>query len=89
MAGTRLYYPAWAQLKTNPNIPLKIAAPDRHHARIIKAITKEKWLDSVYKLELSSEGKYAILKSERDKNLITFTLRISIGYEDLGFKPNV
>lgn len=89
MEGNRLYYPAWHQLKTNPTEPLKIAAPKRSHARIIKAITKEKWLDVTYKLQLSQEGKYAILRSKCDHNMITFTLRISVGLDDLGFKTNV
>lgn len=83
----RLYQPAWNQLKNNPTEPLKIAAPKKFHARIIKAITKEKDMDVAYKLVMYEAGKRVRLRTHSDHNLLTFTLTFTVGFEDLGFTP--
>jgi len=64
----RTYEPIWNALKTPLDYTASIAADPALHARIIKAVIKEKYMDKgwallqledgkKYKLEYSSEGK--------------------------------
>lgn len=46
----RLYEPIWIKLKAEGIASL--TANRRLHARIIKAVIKEKWLDTGYKLQI-------------------------------------
>lgn len=70
----RRYQAIWNQLKKHK--VAKVVAPANLHARIIKAVKKEKWLDTGFKL-ISSELDitYQLAHSiNEDKTVITFTL---------------
>ncbi len=66
----RLYAPIWAQLKERGEV--SITANRALHPRIIKAVTKETWLDIVYKLQISPQ--HATLRHMRKGSVITFRL---------------
>ena len=66
----RKYEPIWIKLKKEGSA--SIAAHPLLHARIIKAVTKEKWKDDGYKLEILPY--FTILTNERRGSMITFTL---------------
>jgi len=70
----RTYEPIWIQLKSAGKV--RIAAPPALHKRIIKAVTKEKWLDMGWKLELDEAGrKLPTLEYKREDKFIVFTLK--------------
>lgn len=73
----RLYEPAWNRLKNNPSEKLVISAHKSLHRRIFKAIQKEKHQDTVYHLELESEGKKSTLGKTSDGNALVITLAIT------------
>ena len=72
----RKYQPAWNQLKNNPSQPLVISAHRNYHPRIYKAIIKEKWMDTVYHVELDFKGYKAKLTSKSSGDLLTVTLTL-------------
>ena len=74
----RKYQPAWEQLKQTGKVVIN--ANPRLHARIRKAITKEKYYDTGYKLEWLDikASEYPVLEvqvSKEDSNVLIFTLR--------------
>ena len=71
-----MYQSAWAQLKRDPSKPLIISANKHFHRRIYKAVIKEKWLDSVFHLDLSFEGLSSKLTKKSDGDILTITLKI-------------
>ena len=73
----RKYQPVWEQIKTSGICEL--SAHRLHHPRIIKAVTKEKDMDILYKLENSelSPPLVALMRSYRKGSIITFTLTLS------------
>lgn len=74
----RMYTPAWQALKLKG--VLVIAAHPKQHARIYKAIQKEKWMDTVFHLEqLDKEIKTVMARSSKGSALtITLSYRPSI-----------
>jgi len=79
----RLYQPAWNQLKANPAKSLRIAAPNKHHRRIFKAIKKEKWMDTVYALLLLENAQTARLHHRSEAGLLEITLTVSLGIDEV------
>lgn len=69
----RTYEPAWHSLKQN--LELRIAAEPAVHARIVKAVIKEKNIDLVYKLQLDEECKRAILTWNKQNKMLIFKLK--------------
>jgi len=67
----RQYEPVWIKLKKD--LRVSITAHRSLHKRIIKAVTKEKWLDDGYKLEIFP--KHAVMYHSRKGSVITFILQ--------------
>jgi hypothetical protein len=70
----RQYETIWNRLKQDQRV--SVTSPRHYHARIIKAVKKEKWKDLVHKLLLSEQDQYARLVLARSGPVITFTLQI-------------
>jgi hypothetical protein len=79
----RMYEPAWIRLKSNPELPLIISAHARFHARIFKAIQKEKWKDTVYHLAQDSRGYTTKLSRESKGDVLTIRLEVIPNLENL------
>lgn len=82
----RMYEAAWNKLKTDKE--LRIRAHPKLHARIRKAIGKEKYYDVAYKLECSElQGeKYPVLEVSIDPendHILVFTLKREITLKEL------
>lgn len=69
----REYEPIWIALKQHGKVSL--TANRLLHPRIIKAVTKEKWQDLAFKLDI--EPKIAILSHHANHSILTFVLDIS------------
>lgn len=75
----RQYEPIWHKLK---NLPLheasktgvSVTANRALHARIVKAVTKEKWKDLAYKASISPLT--TILTYKRNNAILTFYLHV-------------
>lgn len=85
MSAPRFYSPIWEKLKQMPpseasTIGVSITANRLLHARIIKAVIKEKWMDIGFKLQL--EDKKAKLSYKTKHAVITFYLTYTLGKED-------
>jgi hypothetical protein len=82
----RKYYPAWVKLKRDKVI--KIAAHPAFHARILKAVIKEKDMDVMYKYEMSEACRRAVISYTKNASELTIKLNISvdtsIGIADFG-----
>lgn len=78
MDSPRYYSPVWTKLKQNKTV--SITAPRLLHKRIVKAVTKEKWMDVGYKLEI--EPRVATLSHSRNNSILTFYLTFSLVAED-------
>jgi hypothetical protein len=70
----RQYQPIWEQIKAT--LSCDISAHRAHHLRIIKAVVKEKDMDTLYKLERSESYTRAILTSKRVGAVIHFKLTL-------------
>jgi hypothetical protein len=77
----RQYQGIWIRLKQKGTISL--SADRRLHPRIIKAVTKEKYNDVVYKYELGENAQAAKLSHRSEGAKLTFTLTKTIGLSDL------
>jgi hypothetical protein len=74
----REYEPIWIKLKQTKQVSL--TANRALHARIIKAVKKEKWKDVGYKLEI--EPRIATLSHATKGSIITFFLTHTLTSED-------
>ena len=72
------YTPIWNALKASDKVPkqVSITANRLLHPRIIKAVTKRKWLDLGYKLQI--EPRHSILTHTCNGSTITFFLTFYI-----------
>lgn len=76
----RQYQPIWSKLKSLPlkdakTIGVSVTANRRLHPRIIKAVTKEKWLDIAYKIQMDP---YVVRMTHYSKGaILTFYLELS------------
>lgn len=75
--STRQYYPIWHALKSLSRKDaetkgISITANRLMHPRIIKAVTKEKWMDLGFKITL--DPTYTILSHTRNNAILTFYL---------------
>jgi hypothetical protein len=76
----RKYYPIWSKLKQHGTA--SIAAHPLLHARIIKAVTKEKWMDTSFKLQVLPY--YFAMTYEVKGNMITFKLTKFLSSQAIG-----
>lgn len=71
---SRLYQPAWNTIKLNGSI--RLSAEAHLHARIYKAIRKEKDMDTVYKYEMAERGDAGWLSSSSKGTVLTIVLTV-------------
>ena len=78
----RIYQPIWETLKKNH--VCKLAAAPELHKRIKKAVIKEKYNDTAFKVECEVRGIFLELHIESKQGMLTFRLiRSKIGIGDL------
>lgn len=68
----RKYQPIWETLKAHRSCT--ITAPKHMHARIIKAVIKEKDSDTLYKFQHAEEFSRKVIQKEVTGSTITFKL---------------
>lgn len=77
----RKYYPIWQKLKTKRKVV--VVHPAHLHARLIKAVMKERTMDTGFRLELAEADSHAKIVTSSTDNYITFTLKIYLDPTDL------
>lgn len=77
----RKYETAWKTLKEKQIV--RIAAHPAVHARILKAVIKEKDMDVVYKLQCADDCKRAIINHRHNGGELVITMKHTIGLSDL------
>jgi hypothetical protein len=75
----RSYEPIWNKLKKDKSV--EVIAPRHLHARIIKAVKKEKWMDVVWKLCIAPEE--YMLYSDRSGTTVRFILKATFSKDRL------
>lgn len=70
----RTYEPIWIAVKNNPNREASLAADPALHARIIKAVIKEKYMDKGWGLIMLELGKKYKLHYTKRGKVLTFRL---------------
>lgn len=68
----RMYESIWIRLKKDGKV--RVACLPEDHARIVKAVTKEKDIDVGYKLEQQEAGKKLKIRATRKTTYIDFEL---------------
>jgi hypothetical protein len=68
----RQYEPAWQALKKNGKV--RLAVPRPLHKRVIKAILKEKWMDTGFKYEMLEKKIRLRIEYVQEANVITMYL---------------
>ena len=77
----RKYFPIWKKLKQKGE--QVVVHPAHLHARLIKAVLKERTMDTGFRLELSEANKYAKVFATSEGNLITFRLKYYLDPSDI------
>lgn len=80
----RKYYPIWQELKKKKRVV--VIHPPHLHARIIKAVLKERTMDTGFRFELSEANSCAkVLTSVNPDtpNMITFRLKFYLDPTDV------
>lgn len=82
----RKYQVIWEKIKKDKHCT--VVAPAIVHARILKAVIKEKYMDSAFKLCNDHDYFYLHTDSNRKENKIVFTLKQRLGLEGVKDVPN-
>jgi hypothetical protein len=84
----RQYEPIWIKLKQSIKKPeaerakgVTIVVDTHFHARVIKAVTKEKYGDMAFKIRMEPRATMLVVKQE--DNIINFSLKIIDSAESL------
>ncbi len=77
----RKYQKIWLELKTKGT--QHVLHPEHLHARLIKAVLKERTMDTGFRYELSEANKCAKVFAKSDGNIITFKLKYYLSPEDI------
>jgi hypothetical protein len=77
----RKYQKIWIELKTKNK--LHVLHPEHLHARLIKAVLKERTMDTGFRYELSEANRCAKVFATSDGNIITFRLKYYLSPEDI------
>lgn len=79
----RKYYPIWKKLKRDKKAV--VVHPAHLHKRLIKAVLKERTMDTGFRLELSEANQYAKVFAESviEQNIIIFTLKYYLDPTDI------
>lgn len=72
----RMYIPLWEAIKKHSIV--QINAPAAKHARICKAVIKEKWMDQEFKQQEGWRMKYLTYSCNAETNTITFFLNYKL-----------
>lgn len=80
------YDAIWNTLKVSDKVPkqVSITANRLLHPRIVKAVTKRKWLDLGYKIQI--EPKTAIMTHKSSGSILTFFLTYHLNHTPLTVK---
>lgn len=81
----RKYFPIWKQLKESKKHEVAVVHPAHLHARLIKAVLKERTLDTGFALELAEADRFArvLPTSYPDKNVVVFKLKFYLDPSDI------
>jgi hypothetical protein len=79
----RKYQSIWLQLKSSPKKTQVVLHPAHLHARLIKAVLKERTMDTGFRYELAEADSHAKVLTSSEGNLITFRLRTYLLPEDV------
>lgn len=82
----RKYQAIWEKIKKEKKCI--VVAPAIVHARIVKAVIKEKYSDAAFKLCNTHDYFYLTHVSDRKANKITFTLHQRLGLEGIKDTPD-
>lgn len=77
----RKYTPIWLQLKQKKRVT--VVHPAHLHARLIKAVMKERTMDTGFRYELAEANRNAKVLSKSEGNMIVFRLKLYLSPEDL------
>jgi hypothetical protein len=77
----RKYQQIWINLKKQGK--QAVLHPPHLHARLIKAVHKERTMDTGFRLELSEDSKTAKLFARSEGNIIHFTLKYYLDPTDI------
>jgi len=72
----RKYEPIWVALKASGTCT--ITAPKHLHRRVIKAVIKEKDMDTLYKFQHAEDFRKKVIEKEVDGSKITFKLVLGV-----------
>jgi len=80
------YDSIWTALKASPEFPKRVSITANRllHSRIIKAVTKRKWLDVGYKIQI--DPKTSILTHSIKGSVITFFLTYHANHSPITIK---
>ena len=73
----RKYQPIWNKIKAEGSV--RVMAPPKHHALIIRMISKEKHADKAYHLQLAEKKQHTKLVYHRNLNSLEVRLETLIG----------
>ena len=77
----RLYEPIWDQLKLTQFCATEV--PKHLHARVLKAVTKEKNIDVAFKDLMDSHNRTFVLETRIENKIMIFRLVARFGVQDL------
>jgi len=77
----RKYQPIWNTLKQKKRVV--VVHPAHLHARLIKAVLKERTMDTGFRYELAEANRNAKVLSNSDGNMISFRLKYYLSPDDL------
>jgi hypothetical protein len=72
----RKYQPIWQALKDHNTCT--VSAPKHLHRRIIKAVIKEKDMDTLYKFQHAEDFRKKVIEKEIDGSTIKFKLVVAV-----------
>ena len=77
----RKYQAIWLQLKEKHS--QVVLHPAHLHARLIKAVLKERTMDTGFRYEMAEANKYAKIGAKSEGNLIKFVLKFYLDPTDI------
>ena len=77
----RKYQPIWIELKRTRKST--VLHPARLHARLIKAVLKERTMDTGFRFELAEANRCAKVFAKSDGNFIKFTLKLYLSPDEV------
>lgn len=72
----RMYLPLWETLKKHKTVT--VSCPAHLHKRVVKAVSKEKWMDAAFKKKEGWRKQFITYTLFPEENKITFRLHCRI-----------